>query len=308
MEKNKSSKDWSYYALAIFATTLWGSAFAGAKIGFEYMPPMMLSGFRFMLAGLLLLPLIAIMKIDWRAQTSQWRFMLLFGLIQTFMQYGIFYAGLNLVPSALAAIVIGAGPLFTAIMAHLTLPNDKLTSRKVIAILFGLTGVVYISVGSEALTSTNPLFYRGIALLLLSNIIGSYTNIMVIKRTTPLSPILLTMCANFSGGVLLLLVSLFIEPTEALRQSLPMEFYLAILWLAIIPAGGFSAWYHLLQRPGVKVSELNILKFIIPVVGVVLSWWLLPNESPTWRAIIGIITISSSVIILQIPGKKSAKG
>ncbi|MFI3239254.1 MAG: EamA family transporter [Bacteroidales bacterium] len=59
--ENKS-KNFSYYALAIFATTLWGSAFAGAKIGFEYMPPMMLSGFRFMLAGLLLLPMIFIFK------------------------------------------------------------------------------------------------------------------------------------------------------------------------------------------------------------------------------------------------------
>ena len=43
--------------LAIFACLLWGSAFAGAKIGFEYTTPLHLSGMRFMLAGLLLIPI-----------------------------------------------------------------------------------------------------------------------------------------------------------------------------------------------------------------------------------------------------------
>ncbi len=305
--KIETGKDWSYYALALIATTLWGSAFAGAKIGFEYMPPMMLSGFRFMLAGVLLIPLVVILKVNWRVQMKHWRFMLLFGLIQTFLQYGLFYAGLDLVPGALAAIIIGANPLFIAVMAHLTLNDDKLTPRKILAITLGVIGVIYISVGGETLTSTNPLFYRGLALLLVSNIVGSYTNIMVIKRTEPIAPILLTLVANFTGGLLLFLVSLFIEPTEVLHSHLPAEFYWALLWLAIIPAAGFSLWYSLLQRPGVKVSELNILKFIIPVVGVVSSWWLLPDESPTWRAVIGILIISTSVVVLQLPTKKDSR-
>ncbi len=302
---NNKSKNWSYYALALLATTLWGSAFAGAKIGFTYMPPMMLSGFRFMLAGLLLLPVIFLFKVDWRTGMQQWRFILLFGLVQTFLQYGLFYAGLDLVTGAISEIIIGAGPLFIALMAHVALKNDKLTTHKVLAIILGLSGVISISLtGGESLDANNPHFYRGVALLIASNIVGSYTNIMVIKRTTPISPILLTMVANFTGGLLLLLVSLFVEPTDSLHSSLPIGFYLALLWLAIIPAAGFTAWYHLLQRPGVKVSELNILKFIIPVVGVLLSWLLLPNEYPTWSATIGILIISASVIILQLPKRK----
>lgn len=295
-----NSKNWSYYALAIFATTLWGSAFAGAKIGFEYMPPMMLSGFRFMLAGLLLIPLLLIMKVSWRAQMVHWRFMLLFGFVQTFLQYGLFYAGLNLVPGALAAIIIGAGPLFTAVMAHFSLSDDRLTPRKVFAVVLGLLGVASISLGGESLTINDPHFYRGFILLVVSNMVGSYTNIMVIKRREPIAPIFLTMMANFSGGLLLFVVSLFVEPTEALSRSLPLEFYLALLWLAVIPAAGFSAWYHLLQRPGIKVSDLNVMKFIIPVVGVVLSWLLLPDEYPTLSSITGIIIISISVVVLQL--------
>ncbi len=301
-----TKNSWAYYLLAFVATFLWGSAFAGAKIGFEYMPPMMLSGVRFSLAGLLLVPMVLLTGVDWRGQwRAHWRFMLLFGFVQSFLQYGIFYMGLNLVPGAVSAIIIGAGPLFVAVMAHLTLKNDKLNGRTIFAIALGLCGVISISLTGEKIAASEH-FYVGVGLLLLSNLIGSYTNIMVVKRGSGLSSMMLTLVSNLSGGVMLFLFSLLAEPTEALHQSLPMEFYLALLWLAVIPAAGFSIWYYLLSLPGVRVSELNIFKFVIPIVGVVLSWWLLPGEYPTWGTIVGIVIISSAVLTLQIPAIKSA--
>ncbi len=265
------------------------------------MPPVMLSGMRFTLAGLLLVPMLLIKKINWREQMSHWRFMLTFAIVQTFLQYGIFYMGLNLVPGALASIIIGAGPLFIAILAHFTLPNDHLSLHKLGAIALGLAGVATISFAGQDLSTSNPFFYHGIALLLISNIIGSYTNIMVVKYKEALSPILLTAFANLAGGILLFITSLFIEPTTALHTALPADFWYALIWLAIIPAAGFSAWYTLLARPTTIVSELNILKFNIPVVGVLLSWLLLPNESPTPHSIIGILFIFAAVMLLQLP-------
>ncbi len=295
---------WKYISLVLIATTLWGSAFAGAKIGFEYMPPMMLSGLRFSLAGVLLIPMIWLSKIPWREQLVHWRFMLLFAFLQSFLQYGLFYMGLDLLPGAVAAIIIGAGPLFVTLMAHFTLRDDKLTARKIFAIILGLAGVVSISLTGGSLSGDNPHFYRGVALLITSNLIGSYTNIMVVKKSAALSPIMLTMFANMAGGILLFIVSLFIEPTDSLRHALPMQFYLALLWLAIIPAAGFSIWYYLLSLPGVKVSELNIWKFVIPIVGVLLSWLLVPGEYPTYSSVLGIVIITSAVIVLQLPSKR----
>lgn len=67
--------------LAIFACLLWGSAFAGAKIGFEYTTPLHLSGMRFMLAGLLLIPFLIYQKIDWISNLKEWRY---YAVIQVF--------------------------------------------------------------------------------------------------------------------------------------------------------------------------------------------------------------------------------
>ena len=60
-------------------------------------------------------------------------------------------------------------------------------------------------------------------------------------------------------------------------------------------AVAFSIWFILLQRPGVKVSELNLWKFIIPVVGAILSWILVPDENPEWLTISGMIIITAII-------------
>lgn len=285
---------------AILACLLWGSAFAGAKIGFQYADPVYLSGLRFTLAGMMLMPVMWIKKVSLFSALKHWRFMLLFAFTQTFLQYGLFFMGLDKVPAATAAIIIGGGPLFVAIMAHFALANDKMTIRKITAIILGLSGVVFISLAKGEFTSDNPNFYPGVGLLLLSNIIGGYTNIMVVKKSKyHISPIALTSFANFTGGIMLIIVSFIIEKPEL--KVYPTEFYLALLWLAFIPAAAFSLWYSLLQRPDVKVSELNMWKFIIPVSGCVLSWVLLPNEQPDVPSVIGIIIITIALITLQLP-------
>ena len=70
----------------------------------------------------------------------------------------------------------------------------------------------------------------------------------------------------------------------------------------------FSRWYVLLKRPEVKVSELNLWKFILPVFGAILSWIIVPGEKPEWVTITGMIIISSSLIwFFGFTGKRERK-
>mgnify|MGYP001018577786 FL=1 len=283
--------------LAIFACILWGSAFAGAKIGFEYTSPLHLSGMRFMLAGILLIPLLIYQKVDWKANLKEWRYMLLFGLLQTFLQYGLFFMGLNKVPGAISAIIIGGGPLFIALMAHFTIREEPLTKRKALAITLGMIGIVFTSLTKGGIGNADLSLYVGIGLLLISNLIGASTNIIVAKNRNRVSPTLLTAFANFTGGLMLYIISYFTEEWQI--KTYTTEFYISLLWLAFIPAAGFSIWYGILKNPEIKVSDLNIWKFITPVTGVILSWLLLPDEHPDIYSVVGIVIIALSLITLQ---------
>jgi drug/metabolite transporter (DMT)-like permease len=80
-----------------------------------------------------------------------------------------------------------------------------------------------------------------------------------------------------------------------------------LLWLSFMAASAFSIWYKLLQRPGVKVSELNLWKFINPVAGAALSWLFIPGENPELLTIMGIVIITISLIIYYRSTKESIK-
>ncbi|MFV0391681.1 MAG: DMT family transporter [Paludibacteraceae bacterium] len=288
---------------AIAACVLWGSAFAAAKIGLQYAEPIFLSGIRFTLAGLMLVPLMLIRKIDFLSEIKKhWKFMLAFAFVQTFLQYGLFFIGIDKVPGATSSIIVGSGPLFIAIMAHFSFRDDKMTLRKMIAIALGLSGIIFISLAKGKIAADNPQFYTGVGLLLLSVLVGGTTNIMVAKKKDEhISSFALTSFSNFVGGIGLVITSFIVEKPTSF--SFPPEFYGALLWLAFISAAGFSLWFGLLNRPDVKVSELNIWKFLIPVTGSILSWIFVKGESPDVPSIVGILVISIALLLVQAPDK-----
>ena len=99
--------------------------------------------------------------------------------------------------------------------------------------------------------------------------------------------------------IMLLIVSFIVDEPEV--KFYPIEFYGALLWLSCISAASFSLWYGELQKPGVKVSELNMLKFIIPITGSILSWILIEGEYPTTVTVTGILIITFALLLQQMP-------
>lgn len=256
--------------LAIVAALLWSTAFAGIKIGLQYHTPLQFAALRFALAGIMVMVLYGQWGLYLREVRREWRFILTIGVIQVIIQYGLFYTGMNLVPGALGAMIVGSSPLFVALVAHFTHPNDRLNPLKVISILVGVAGIAIITLGRQDVEMKNPYEWVGIALLIFNNMASGYSNVLVSRFSRPLSPIILTSASLLIGGFLLFLLSL---PIEGLPQGpFPWEYWTALLWLAFLSAAAFSIWYSLLKRPGVKVSELNVWKFLIPVSGAALSW------------------------------------
>jgi len=281
--------------LAIIACLLWASAFAVIKIGLQYTTPLRFAGLRFMLAGLMVLPLVGSYHTAFKYIRDNFRLVLLIAFLQTFVQYTLFYSGLNLVPGALGAIIIGAGPLFIAFTAHFFMPDDKLTLPKLGIIFMGIAGIAMVSLSNVSGKETGNLIFIGIILLFLTNINAGFTNVVIARDAKHIPPLILSSSSLIIGGVLLFLVSL---PAEGFSFTIPpLTYYLSIIWLSFLSAAAYSIWNFLLQRKEVKVSALNMWKFIIPVFGAILSWILIPNESPDLVSIAGI-TITAIALVL----------
>jgi drug/metabolite transporter (DMT)-like permease len=284
--------------LAIFSCLLWSTAFVGIKIGLLYSNPFFFAGQRFMLAGLLLIPF-------WWRQSSfrgiRQNLLLIFKIsfVQTFIVYGLLYVGITMVSGALAAIIIGATPLITAVLAHFCMDNEAITAPKLISLALGMAGVTLISVTQQPWSSPEGMSeLGGVLLLLLSTVASGFGNILVAQERSRIDPLMLNSLQIFIGGFFLFLVSL---PLEGLPQfALPWPYYGALLWLAVLSAIAFSLWFMLLKDPVVSVSRLNLWKFIIPVCGALLSWMLLPGESPHSASVLGMVMIAVAIVAYSL--------
>ena len=283
--------------LAIIACLLWSSAFAVIKIGLKYSTPLQFAGVRFMLSGLMVLPLIGSLRTAYTYIRNNFRLILLIAFLQTFVQYALFYIGLNLIPGALGAIIIGSGPLFIALTAHFLMPDDKLTFTKLGIIIMGIAGIVMVSINHASGNAAGNLILVGIFLLFFTNINAGFTYVIIARDAKHIPPLVLSSSALIIGGLLLFLTSIPVEGFKLTNR--PAEYYFALGWLSFLSATALSIWFSLLQRKGVKVSDLNIWKFIIPVFGAILSWLIIPDESPDIISVAGIAVTALALILFN---------
>lgn len=282
---------------AIAACLLWATAFAGIKIGLQYSKPLSFAGIRFMLSGFMLLPFAGSMKTYFDTIVKNWRLVLLLSFVQTFLVYALFYTGITLVDGALAAIIIGSAPLISAIAAHYMMDGDKMSVKKTMSLLLGLSGIIIIAISRKPWVKTGFKELVGILILLVSTSSGSVGNVLVAKNREVVRPMVFSSVQLLIGGFGLLLISF---PIEGIPKIIYVkEYYYALGWLAFLSAGAFALWFNLLKKPEIKVSELNLWKFIIPVFGAIFSWVLLPNEHPELFSILGMILVAFSIILFN---------
>ncbi|RUM37894.1 MAG: hypothetical protein DSY70_08960 [Desulfobulbus sp.] len=290
--------------LAIFACLLWSTAFVGVKIGLRYADPFSFAGIRFMLAGLMLVPFWWRKRAGLALLADNFRSILLVSFFQTFLVYGLFYLGMTMVPGSLAAILIGASPLTAALVAHYLMHNEAITPAKLVSLGIGMAGVVLISINSKPWVSPAGLKeFLGIVLLFLCTVSSGLGNVLVAREKSAINPVELNSLQIFLGGFFLLAVSVVQYGMPELH--LPLVYYLALLWLAILSAVAFTLWFILLQRPGISVSSLNLWKFIIPVCGALLSWLLLPEEEPHLLSVLGMLCTAVAIVLYSLADKKA---
>jgi len=292
--------------LAILACLLWSTAFVGVKVGLRYSDPFSFAGIRFMLAGLMLVPFWWPRRSSFLLIKQNIKLILLVCFFQTFLLYGLFYLAMTMVSGAIAAILIGASPLTAAVLAHFMVAGDTMTLPKSISLCIGMAGVVLLSISRLPWASPTGLTeFTGIALLFISTVSSALGNILVAREKSDLDPVLLNSLQIFLGGLFLFLVSVCQHGVQF--RLYPVEYYGALLWLSFVSAVSFTLWFVLLQYPGVKVSQLNLWKFIIPVFGAIISWIFLPNESPSLFPLIGMVSIAVSIILFNIPDMRQEK-
>lgn len=287
------TNQWIVISIAIFCSILWGSAFPALKVSYielnlpadDPMAKVVFAGIRFFLAGLILIiGMLMINRTALLVTRRQFMVLILFGFIQTALQYFFFYNGLANTTGIQGAILTSSGTFFTVLLAHYFYVNDKMSWQKTIGLLAGFTGIIVANWG-QGLELSFSLTGEGFMIIAaLTNAIGT---IMAKELAVGIHPVVLTGWQLSFGGLMMLGVGI---PTmdEGAITFTPFGIGL-LIYLALISAIAFALWVSLLKYN--KAGELSIYKLAIPISGVFLSTAFIPGETLTWLMLCALMLV-----------------
>ena len=133
------TKDW----VAFIALSLaWGSSFLWIKIALQEIGPFILVALRLLFGILGLLAVVAYNRPNWPDTRRLWVVLAVLGITNTALPFVLISWGEQFIDSAVAAILNSTVPLFTMVIAHRFLQDDRLTLQRVIGLFVGFFGVV----------------------------------------------------------------------------------------------------------------------------------------------------------------------
>jgi len=171
---------------------LWSTAYAGIKLGLQFDTPFHFAGMRFIISGLMILPFTVKPALYIEMVRVHWKVVAWVTTLQILVNYSLFYQGLNLVPGALGAVIVGSQPLVTAVVASMMHKDDKLTRKKIVTIVFGISGVILISAGRQAFKLGTAIELLGVLMILGGNIATATSNVIVSVKSKGINPFVLS--------------------------------------------------------------------------------------------------------------------
>ena len=280
-------------ALALFITMVfWASAFAGIRAGLKAYEPGHVALLRFLVASAFLLFYGAYKKVKLPEKKDMPMILLISFLAITIYHSFLSYGEVTVTAGA-ASLIIGAGPIFTALLAASIL-NERLKIVGWMGIFISFFGVALIALGEGGGISFDP---RAILIL----IAAFATSLSFVLQKPYLSRYKSVDFASYTiwFGTIFLLV--FLPGLFSEIRAAPIGSTLAIVYLGIFPAGiSYVTWTYVLSRMPASIASSFLA--VSPFLSILIAWlWL--GEIPGFISIIGGIIAIFGVTLVNVRGR-----
>jgi len=287
----------------VTATFLMGSSFVAGKLllqdGFD---PMVLVGWRFIVAATATLPLAFLENGRFLsgilpAQTNPrvWGTIILIGLLQTAGVMSLLFLAMQSISASTAAILLFTNPIWVALLGRVFL-GETLNPTRVAGLLFGITGAG-LALGVNPMTIFSPNASHGEIIGLSSAFCWACATIVNKRARLPVRVWTLSFWQMGIGGLVVLAVGYARGGHWPAHVSAAQWVY--FLWLAI-PAstGSFGLWFVALARGG--ATRASGFLFLAPFFAVILSFLTL-GTTLTFTQTLGGILIGLALWLMNRP-------
>ncbi|UCC44415.1 MAG: EamA family transporter, partial [Candidatus Zixiibacteriota bacterium] len=260
---------------------------------------LLVAGARFVISGLLIFAWVSARGVR-LPRMKLWLPVATIGVPLVAITYGFLFWAQQTVPSGLAALFYALTPIWMVLFDWIS-PKGTLPAWPTQAgIGLGITGVALL-VNPDGLQNSNGIHPAGAGLLLVSTICWSLGSIWSRHVPQPHSRAQTASIMMISGGVLLLLVSLFTGEIHDLNlASISTKSWLALAYLVLVCLIGHPAYIWLLSVS--SASRVATYAFVNPIVALFLGM-LLADETLSLRSVICSVVVISSVMIIVLTGQ-----
>jgi drug/metabolite transporter (DMT)-like permease len=274
---------------------IWGSTFLGIRYAIETMPPLLMAGTRFVIAGGMLYAWAALRE-GARATPRQWINTAIVGAMLLSIGNGAVSWAEQTVPSGLAALIVAITPLWMVLFEFLRPGGDRPTAPIIAGIALGLIGLVLL-IGPGEILGSSAVEPASAVLLLIGTLSWAGGSIFSRSLSLPSSARLSTAMQMLAAGVLLLIAGAIAGelPDVALRQ-LSTKSVLAFIYLIVFGSiVGFTAYSWLLTVA--SAASVSTYAYVNPVVALLLGW-LLADEPITARTLLAAGVVLAGVALI----------
>jgi len=293
----KQSFNMTTVLMLAFLVIVWGINWPLSKYALSFMPPVLFSGTRTLLGGLLLLP-VALSRISRLSFRTNWPIYLLSALMNVVLYYGLQTIGLQYLPSGLFSAIVFLQPVLVGIFSWMWL-GESMNGFKLAGLVLGFVGVGVISGGSGGMSG--HVSVAGILLALGSALSWALGTIYVKKNGTRVDPILLVTFQLTIGGAFMTALGSRMESWNEVSWTPSFVGTLLFISLFVI-AMGWLVFYKLID--GGEASTIASFTFLIPLVAI-LTGTLFLHEPISVSLLAGLVLILVSIYFVNRPRQQS---
>ena len=283
---------------------IWGSTYLAIRYGLETLPPFLMAGTRFLIAGGVMYAWVRLRGTG-RPQRFHWRSAAVIGgLLLLGGNGGVTWAE-QTVPSGVTALLITTVPLWMVLLNWLQPGGVRPGAVEAVGVLLGFSGVVVL-MGFNDLAAGSAVDRVGAAVLVFASLSWALGSIYSRHAKLPEHPLLATAMEMLTGGALLTIVGLLTgEGSRVAFETVSLRSLLSLAYLVVFGSlVGFTSYVWLLRVT--TPARVSTYAFVNPVVAVFLGAWL-AGEPLTPRTLIAALVIVTAVVLITLRRTRPAR-
>jgi drug/metabolite transporter (DMT)-like permease len=283
---------------------VWGSTYLAIRIAIETIPPLLMAGFRFIIAGSMMY-LWGRIRSKERPTPIHWKSAAIVGLMLLLVGNGGLSWSEQLIPSGIAALIVAVSPLWFILIDWMQ-GGARPAAGVFIGLALGTLGIA-ILVDPADLVGGGEVSALGASVLLVSSVCWAFGSFYARSAKLPSSPALANGMEMLIGGVGLIFVGMIAGEMKDLHlATITTKSLLAVAYLVVFGSIiGFSSYIWLFRST--TPTRASTYAYVNPVVAVFIGWLVGGEQLPT-RVLLAAILIIAAVAAITVFGtRKSSK-